>query len=139
MCKLTKQLFIACSLRSVLFVCGLATLIAIETSYCKSYTGMVVYFRVISYVPLSIFAESFYSHKFHKKLNFFVCLHMEYEIRFSFKPSSTVFAHALVGGLAVMCNVMFFKFTLQVAVECAFFTKEACFVVPIHVVRERAG
>ena len=39
------------------FVCGLATLIAIESSYCKSYMGTVIYFRVISYVPLGIFAE----------------------------------------------------------------------------------
>ena len=64
---------------------------------------------------------------------------MEYEVCFRLKPSSTVFAHALMGGLAVMCNVMFFKFSLKVAVVLAFFTKEASFVVRIHVVRERAG
>ena len=64
---------------------------------------------------------------------------MEYEVHFPLKPSSTVFVHALMGRLTVMCNVMFFKFTLEVAVVRAFFTKEASFVVHIHVVRERAG
>ena len=69
LCKLARQLFIAYFLRSVLFVCGLATLIAIETSYYKLYIYTVVYFRVISYVLLGIFAESIYIHKFHKKFN----------------------------------------------------------------------
>ena len=99
----------------------------------------VVYFRVISYVLLGIFAESFYSHKFHKKLNpFCVSPHGVRDPLF-LKPLSTVFAHALMGELAVMCNVMFFKFALEVAVVRAFFTKEASFVVHIHVVRESAS
>ena len=65
-----------------------------------------------------------------------MCLHMEYKVRFLLKPSSTVFAHTLMGGLTVMCNIMFFKFALEVAVVRAFFTEEASFVVCIHVVRE---
>ena len=67
-----------------------------------------------------------------------MCLHMEYEVRFS-KPSSTVFALALMGRLTVMCNIMFFKFALEVAVVRAFFTEEASFIVRIHMVRESTG
>ena len=38
-----------------------------------------------------------------------------------------------------MCNIMFFKFALEVAVVQAFFTEEASFVMRIHVVHESAG
>ena len=100
---------------------------------------MVVYFRVISYVLLDIFAKSLCSHTFHKKLEPFCVSPHGVRVHFSLKPSSTVFAHALMGGLTVMSNIMFFKFALEVAMVRAFFTEEASFIMRIHVVRESAG
>ena len=38
-----------------------------------------------------------------------------------------------------MGNVMFLKFTLEVAVIRTFFTKETSFVMRIHVMRKSAG